>query len=161
MKQKKEKRLKEKAERASMAVDLDFNAGARVVVPDIPNLIHPKDGRNVQSAQGPSPHRELRQRYKTLSPAEKEKIQQANYGFFENLYGPEHEMRKMYSRARRAEMDEHLQGQMLQNQARKMDQRFADRYAGLLPDKSMNAAASQYSNFNQFVSNQMGQYGPP
>lgn len=113
MKQKKERRLKEKAERASMAVDLDFNAGARVVVPDIPNLIHQKDGRVVQRAQGPSPQRELRQRFRTLSPAEKEKIQQANYGFFENLYGPEQEMRKMYSRARRVEMDEHLHGQML------------------------------------------------
>lgn len=81
-----------------MAVDLDFKAGPRIVVPDIPNLIHKKsesrtDGQVIHTS---SPEREMRSRYKTLSPTEKDSIQQQNFGFFENLYGPQQELRKIY-----------------------------------------------------------------
>lgn len=145
-----------------MAVDLDVKAGPRVLVPDIPRLIHQQDGKSGAGQVGASPPRAVRQRYRTLSPGDKDKIQQANYGFFENLYGPEQEMRKMYRQARQAEVAEHLQGQMLENQARKVDQRFSDRYAGLLGEKAVNAARSAMSqhhgDFNQFAAKQMGQF---
>ena len=74
MKQKKERRLQEKAERASMAVDLNVKAGPRVVVPDVPNLVHQKDGSNVHGVSGTSPQRAVRDRFRTLSPAEREQI---------------------------------------------------------------------------------------
>lgn len=40
MKQKREAKLREKAERASMAQDIDILAPAKVKVPDLPKLIN-------------------------------------------------------------------------------------------------------------------------
>ena len=76
MKQKKERKLKEKAARQAMAVDVDFKAGPRIVVPDIPALVHKQsDSRNGgQVVHTSSPERELQSRYKTVSPAERESL---------------------------------------------------------------------------------------
>lgn len=135
-----------------MAVDVDFKAGPRILVPDIPALVHkPSDSRNGgQVVHTSSPERELRSRYKTVSPAERESLQQQNFGFFENLYGPQQELRKQHSLARRAEMDSYLHEQMAQNQAKKMGQRFKDRYSGLLPDQELNTLNRQQN----YISNQ-------
>ena len=113
MKQKKERKLKEKAERQAMAVDVDVKAGPKIVVPDIPKLIHKQpaaESRNGGERAIPtnSPERELRSRYKTMSPSEREAIHQQNFGFFDNLYGPQFEQRRQYSLVRRAEMDNFL-----------------------------------------------------
>ena len=40
MRQKREAKIKEKAVRASMVVDIDVKAGAKIKVPDVPKLIN-------------------------------------------------------------------------------------------------------------------------